>query len=144
MAPIDVPENVSQWITKFFALGDQVDDPEAVGKAAEVLFAPDATLLTIDGANPEGIPEIAAKMKEAAGYFSSRKHTVRALYTRDTEWTDVVCHGDIEFGLMNGKTVNMEFMGKFKLIKDENGELKATLFGMTMDPSPLMKALGVQ
>jgi len=134
-----VPSAVKKFLDEFFVIMDN-NTADAGDKLAADFFTPTATFV-ITGGTYKGSEEISISRIAAWKVVTSRQHRILKAYTCTDDSSDLLCIGLAKMGLVNGKSLEGNFLARivFEDIKSTN--LKMKLFQVWGDSGPLIKAL---
>lgn len=73
------------------------------------------------------------------GPIKTRKHTLKQIFPFGEDNMNVMLHGEVDYGLKNGKDVNVEWAGRALLVED-GGKLKMKEYQVYLDSAPVLNA----
>ncbi|ETN36207.1 uncharacterized protein HMPREF1541_08484 [Cyphellophora europaea CBS 101466] len=136
------PNNIDPRIVDFYANFYRIsDDPS---EQAHVEYADsltkDGTLVmgTKKGTGYDNILELRKGLW--SGPIKTRKHHLKQIFPFGDDSKNVMLHGFVDYGLKNGKEVQVEWAGRAVLVEEE-GKLKMKEYQVYLDSAPVLNAV---
>lgn len=75
-----------------------------------------------------------------SGPVKTRKHTLKQIFPFGDNSKNVMLHGHVDYGLKNGKAVNVEWAARAELV-EVDGKLKMKEYQVYLDSAPVVNAV---
>ncbi|KAH7081439.1 hypothetical protein BKA63DRAFT_208420 [Paraphoma chrysanthemicola] len=136
---IAISNDSKALIGRFFQLMD--DSSQGIGDIlADEIFTSNGSLSAAAG-TATGSSEIRRCRDNAWNVIQKRRHVVQRVYTQAPDGSDIMIIGSADMSLVDGRTVTMEFTGRFIIENDAVPGPKLQSYQVWVDSAPLAKAL---
>ncbi|KPI41928.1 uncharacterized protein AB675_5311 [Cyphellophora attinorum] len=136
--PSTIDPRIVDFYAEFYRISDDPSEQSHTAYADSV--TKDGTLI-MGLKKAQGYDEILELRKGLwSGPVKTRKHTLKQIFPFGEGSKEVMLHGSVDYGLKNGKDVNVEWAGRAVLVED-GGKLKMREYQVYLDSAPVVNAM---
>ncbi|RVX75875.1 hypothetical protein B0A52_00232 [Exophiala mesophila] len=138
---VQKPAYIDPRITSFYENFFRVTDDSSESAHAEYAnFVTKSGTLIFGTKKAIGYDQILDLRKSLwSGPVKTRKHTIKQIVPFGDDGEQVMLHGSVDYGLKNGKDVNVDWAAR-AVLAEEGGDLKMKEYQVYIDSAPVANA----